>query len=78
MNVEKPITWSPRRKLLVSYIAVIIVAVVGGAAGFYLLTTARTPLSLGGSILLLASPFTAPAYWRTRRSLSSGCRTPAC
>jgi methyl-accepting chemotaxis protein len=54
MNVEKPITWSPRRKLLVSYIAVIIVAALGGAAGFYLLTTARTPLSLVSTILLLA------------------------
>ncbi len=55
MNVEKSITWSIRRKAVVSFIAIVIMAVLGGATGLYLLTTARTPLSLAISALLLVS-----------------------
>ena len=54
MNVENSINWTDRRRLAVGYIALLILAALGGAVGLYLLTTARTAVSLVISSLVLA------------------------
>jgi len=53
MNTEKSIIWVTHRRLVAGYIAVLILAALGGATSFYALTMVKTSMGLVSGILVL-------------------------